>query len=115
MANDNQTIGGNIRRFREQMGLTQEVLAEYLGTSREQVAYYESGSRTVSSAHLAKLSDLFCIDEYEFYEEDQQKIQVNLAFAFRAESISAGDLATIAGFKRIVKNYLNMKRVIADE
>ena len=114
MSNDGLVIGANIKRLREQMGLTQEALGQYLGTSREQVGYYELGSRAVSAAHLAKLADLYCMDEYEFYEEDLEKIQINLAFAFRAENISPDNLNTIAQFKRIVKNYLNMKRAIAN-
>ena len=114
MSKDNFVIGANIKRMRERMGLTQETLAHYLGTSREQVGYYELGSRSVSAAHLSKLADLFCMDEYEFYEEDPETIQVNLAFAFRAENISPDDLNTIAQFKKIVKNYLNMKKAIAN-
>ena len=96
------------------MGLTQETLAQYLGTSREQVGYYEIGSRSVTTEHLAKLADLFCMNEYEFYEADQEKFQINLAFAFRAESISTENLKTIAQFKRIVRNYLNMKSAVAN-
>jgi transcriptional regulator with XRE-family HTH domain len=114
MSNDNFVVGANIKRLREQMGLTQESLAQYLGTSREQVAYCEVGSRAVSAAHLAKLADLFCMDEYEFYEEDLEKIQINLAFAFRAENLTPDNLNTIAQFKRIVKNYLNMKKAIGN-
>ena len=114
MSNDSIVIGRNIKQFREQMDLTQETLAQFLDTSREQVAYYESGARAVSAAHLVKLADLFCLDEYEFYEEEQQNVQINLAFAFRAESITPDNLKTIAQFKRIVKNYLNMKKAIAN-
>ena len=96
------------------MGLTQEMLAHYLGTSREQVGYYEIGSRSVTTDHLAKLADLFCMNEYEFYEEDPEKFQINLAFAFRAEGIGTDNLNTIAQFKRVVRNYLNMKSAVAN-
>lgn len=106
----NHVIGQNIRQLREQMGLTQQDVAGYLGTSREQVAYYETGARTASTTHLARLADLFCINEYDFYEEDPEKMNVNLAFAFRADNLGAQDLESIAQFKKIVRNYLNMKQ-----
>lgn len=110
----NHIVGGNIKLFREQMGLTQETLALYLETSREKISYYETGSRPVSSIHLIKLANLFCINEYEFYEEELQNQKVNLAFAFRADSINSNDLESIAQFKKIVRNYLNMKKVVAN-
>ena len=107
----NTVIGTNIKLLRERMGLTQEALAQYLGTSREQVAYYEAGSRTVNSTHLGRLANLFCIDEYDFYEDDPQSRKVNLAFAFRADCLAPTDLENIAGFKKIVRNYLHMKKL----
>lgn len=110
----NIIIGNNIKLLREQMGLTQEALASYLNTSREQIAYYENGSRTISTSHLSLLASLFCMNEYDFYEEDPQKRNVNLAFAFRADSLSVQDLNSIAQFKKIVRNYLNMKNAIGN-
>ena len=104
-------IGINIKQLREQMGLTQEKLAEFLNTSREQVGYYEIGLRSIPSEQLTKLASLFCLDEHDFYEKDSQKRNVNLAFAFRANSINTNDLYRIAQFKKIVRNYLNMKKV----
>lgn len=104
-------IGLNIKQLREQMGLTQEKLAEFLNTSREQVGYYEIGLRSIPSEQLTKLASLFCLDEHDFYEEDSQKRNVNMAFAFRANSINTNDLYRIAQFKKVVRNYLNMKKV----
>jgi len=104
-------IGINIKQLREQMGLTQENLAEFLNTSREQVGYYEIGTRSIPTAQLTKLASLFCLDEHDFYEEDIQRRNVNLAFAFRTDSISTYDLDSISQFKKVVRNYLNMKRV----
>jgi transcriptional regulator with XRE-family HTH domain len=110
----NVTIGKNIKALREQMGLTQEALSEFLSVSREYIAYYESGSRAVPSVHLSKLANLFCLSEYDFYEEDKEVSKVNLAFAFRADQVSTEDLNSIAEFKKIVRNYLNMKKVTKD-
>ncbi|RZJ63091.1 MAG: XRE family transcriptional regulator [Flavobacterium sp.] len=114
LKNASQVVGNNIKAFRARIGLTQEAMAEYLATSREQVAYYENGSRTVSSEHLAKMADLFCVNEYDFFEADTAQKTVNMALAFRAEELQAVDLVSIAKFKKIVRNYLNMKKALAN-
>lgn len=115
LSTTNKIVGQNIKQLREQFKLTQEALAQYLDTSREQVAYYETGSRPISSGHLNKLANLFCMQEYDFYEEDTNKRKLNIVFAFRADSLQQTDLESIAKFKKIVRNYLNMKKSISDE
>lgn len=111
----NSVVGQNIRFLREEQGLTQETLAQYLNISREQVSYYENGSRTVPTAQLTKLADLFCLNEFDFYESDPGKRKTNIAFAFRADALEQQDLAGIAQFKKIVRNYLNMKENLSNE
>ncbi len=113
--NPNIIIGQNIKTLREKIGLTQETLAQYLGTSREQVGFYEIGQRSAPSAQLSKLANLFCMNEYDFYEEDLQNRSINIAFAFRADELQSQDLQSIAQFKKIVHNYMSMKKVIGNE
>lgn len=117
MTENNQTaiIGQNIKHLRESQGFTQEALAQYLGIARELVSYYESGSRSIPSAQLGKLADLFCINEFDFYESDPAKRKMNIAFAFRASSLESKDLESIAQFKKIVRNYMNMKEQLKDD
>lgn len=115
MTNTTPIIGQNIRLLREQMGLNQEALAQYLGIAREMVSYYENGTRPVPTAQLSKLADLFCIEEYDFYEEDPAKRKLNIAFAFRADALNANDLNGIARFKKIVRNYVTMKALLGHE
>ena len=113
--NTNQITGQNIKMLRTKVGMTQEALAQYLGTSREQIAYYENGSRLVPSLHLSKLADLFCMNEYDFFEENTANREINIAFAFRADILQPEDLTSIAKFKKIVRNYLNMKKATSHE
>lgn len=108
-------IGQNIRLFREEMGLNQEALAQYLGIAREMISYYENGTRPIPTEQLSKLANLFCIEEYDFYEEDPAKRKLNIAFAFRANALDAKDLDGIAQFKKIVRNYVNMKALLSHE
>lgn len=109
---DTAIIGKNIRALRENFGITQETLAGYLNTSREQISYYENGTRSISTEQLSKLANLFCMNEYEFYEEQPGRQLQNIAIAFRADTLTPNDLVSIAQFKKIVRNYMNMKNVM---
>lgn len=113
--NFNTITGRNVQLLRNRLGLTQEALATYLHVSRGQVNYYEAGKRAIPTDQLKKLADLFCVNEYDLYAEDLSQVQLNLAFAFRADEISSGDLVHIARFKKIVRNYLNMKKQLCNE
>ena len=109
-----ETVGQNIRQFRERLGFTQASVADFLGISREQISYYETSARAVSTDHLQKLADLFGIDAYDLLDPDSFQRQINVALAFRADQFTAEDLTSIAAFKRIVKNYRKMKLRIAN-
>lgn len=113
--NQDQTIGKNLKALRQKLGFTQEQVASYLKINREEVSYYENGNRSAPTAVLSLLANLYGVDEYDFFEEDLDMANVNLALAFRAESIKAEDLAQIAKFKKIVRNYLNMKNLLKNE
>jgi len=113
--NFNRIVGQNIQLLRKRLDLTQDALAEYLGVSRGQVNYYEAGSRAVSTDQLQKLADLFCLNPHDFYEENAENIRLNIAFAFRANQLDSQDLKSIAHFKKIIRNYLNMKNSMRHE
>lgn len=113
--NQDQIIGKNLQALRKKLGFTQDQVAAYLQVNREEVSYYENGSRTASTKILSQMANLYGVDEYDFFEEDLDLAKVNLALAFRAESIKAEDLAQIAKFKKIVRNYLSMKNLLKDE
>ena len=115
VSNSNLIVGKNLKALRNKMGLTQDMLARYLVISREQISYYEIGQRAIPTDHLTKLANLFCMDEFDFFEEDPENQKVNLAFAFRADELNSEDLHSIAQFKKIVHNYLSMKTVIGNE
>lgn len=104
----NRIIGTNIREFRTHMHLKQEALANYLGVHREVISYYETGSRAVPVEELIKLSDLFGCELSDLTEENQDILKTCLAFAFRADQLQEQDLDSMAEFKKVVKNYLNL-------
>ena len=113
--NQNEIVGQNIRLFREKMGLTQEQMSNYLGISRETMNYFENGKRSIPTEIISKASDLFGIEEYDLFENETDEQYINLAFSFRAEQILVEDLKQIAEFRKIVKNYIMMKKKLYDK
>ncbi len=102
-------IGLNLKKLRESKGLTQNEVAHYLSISRSAIAQYESGGRNVPISHLLKLSDLYGIKESDLLKEDIESVPA-MIFAFRTEALTPDDLSSIAKFKRIVMNYVNMSQ-----
>lgn len=54
-------LGENIARYRKELGMSQEKVAEYMGVSRQAVTKWESNNSTPSSDNLTKLARLFGI------------------------------------------------------
>lgn len=54
-------LGENIARYRKELGMSQEKVAEYMGVSRQAVTKWESNNSTPSSDNLIKLARLFGI------------------------------------------------------
>lgn len=107
------TTGTNLRQYREQLGFTQDALATYLGVSRPVISYYETGERAIPTAQLTRLADLLGVEEYDLMYATDDQHQANIALAFRADQLQPEDLDSIAAFRRVVKNYLKMKEVLA--
>jgi len=103
------TIGSNLKAFREAMSLSQEDVAKYLDIQRELISYYENGSRQAPLDILEKLASLFGVELYDLMQEGHtSSTKANLAFAFRTNALSAADLHVISDFKKIVRNYIKL-------
>ncbi len=62
-------LGKRIRQFRENRGLSQEVLAKLLGVSRPTLSLIESGERKVCADEIKKLADIFNSSVDAFFDE----------------------------------------------
>ncbi|ADR23136.1 hypothetical protein MATR_30150 [Marivirga tractuosa] len=111
----NKLIGLNLKRYRESLGLSQVQLADYLSINREEISYYENGKRTMPVKLIEKAAKLFGIDEFDLYESDPEHNDAKVALAFRADSLGKEDLEQIADFRKIVLNYLAMKKAAVNE
>jgi transcriptional regulator with XRE-family HTH domain len=106
-------LGKNITAFRNKLNLSQKQVADFLGIKRENISYYENGSRSIPLEHREKLADLFGVEIYDLSTSDLSNQKADLAFAFRADEINSEDLENISRFKKIVKNYIKMKEFAA--
>ena len=59
-----KNLGVKIKKIREKIGLSQEVLAEKLRISRVAISQIESGSRKISAEELFKLAKTGDINLY---------------------------------------------------
>ncbi len=111
----NKIVGRNLKRMREANRFTQEQLAGYLGIQRSAFSNYELGEREMPIELLERAADLLGCDLSLFFEEDEKTVGNMLTCAFRIDDLSSSDLKEIALFKAIVKNYLKMTQLVANE
>ncbi|ULQ55827.1 helix-turn-helix domain-containing protein [Flavihumibacter rivuli] len=97
--------GPIIKKLRQQYGYKQETVADYLGVKREMISYYENGTREPSLEALEKLADLFGVALDIFFSDNPDEVAAEMAFAFRADHLTAKDMENIATFRRVIRNY----------
>jgi transcriptional regulator with XRE-family HTH domain len=58
------TVGRNIRILREKKKITQRVLAQSMGVSRQAICMWETGKRELNLATLNRLAEVFAVPLY---------------------------------------------------
>ena len=108
-------IGKNLSKLRSANNLTQQQVADCLGITRSAYSNYEDGVREAPMDVLLKSADLFGTDVHLLLERNEDVVDNMLVCAFRVDDMSADALREISYFKRIVKNYMKIKRLFEDE
>ena len=67
--NVTQFVGEKIKNLREKSNITQQELAEAIGTTQQSIARYESGERKANQNVLFSLSEYFKIPIDDFFPE----------------------------------------------
>lgn len=67
-------IGEQIKKFRERRNMTQDDLAEKLGTTRQSISRYEIGERKANQDILFALSDIFGVAVDDFFPATKEGI-----------------------------------------
>lgn len=104
-----EIIAQNFKKLRENLGFTQDKIATFLDCSREEISYYETAARDIPLPILERASDLFGVELFEFFSEEET---IGIKIAYRADDATKEDLNQIARFKKIVKNYRRINRLM---
>jgi transcriptional regulator with XRE-family HTH domain len=97
-----------LKQTREYLGLSQQIVAEYIGIPRASISAIESGKRKVDTLELEKFSKLykFPISYFlgEDYEDDEPSVQL---IARTARELNEKDREQVLKFAQFLRN-LNM-------
>jgi len=69
-SNINEEVGFNIRRIREERGLSQEELAALAGLHRAYVGQIERGEKNIGLKNLEKIAKALCVDIRDLVDID---------------------------------------------
>ena len=87
-----KTVHEKIKKLREQLKISQEYVAKYLGVSRSTVTQIENGNRRVLAEEIPKLCELFGVSSNAFFEEKDLD-QPATIFVLRFDKLDENDQA----------------------
>lgn len=79
-----KVFGGNVKKYREELGLSQEAFAEKCGLHRTYISAVERQRRSIALGNVQKIADALGVETYRLFLEEGQ----------RPEGGSAGDRAS---------------------
>ena len=75
----NETFAERIKMLRIRSGLTQQQVAESIGTTKSTISKYEHGLRKVNNEHLCKMAEIYEVDPlYIFLGKTEKEFQDGL-------------------------------------
>ena len=78
-----KVFGGTVKKYREELGLSQEAFAEKCGLHRTYISAVERQRRSIALGNVQKIADALGVETYRLFLEEGQ----------RPEDSSAGDRA----------------------
>ena len=98
-----------LKKMREEAGLRQGQIADYLGVTQTFISKVETGERNLTVDQLESVVNLYGYSLATFADMEQETHPIQ--FAFRAQDISQDDLNVIAEISKIAINSRFMKRL----
>lgn len=110
---DFNLVGEKFKTLRQESGLNQAQIADYLKVDQSYISRYEKNERQFSVDLLEKLASLFgCSIEY--FTSDEKSLYTPLPFALRATCIASEDLESIAAINKIALNLRSMENLLRE-
>jgi len=99
----------NLKRFRKEMNISQEQIAEYLNLKQSSISKFESGERNLSMSNIEKVCSLFGIQTSDIFKE--QSNSKKILPSFRNTDLSISSLKDIANINKIALNIIEMRLI----
>jgi len=77
-----------LKKIRQENGLTQQQVADYLHVERSTYAYYESGYTRISIDTLIRLAHLYRVSIYTFLEEQAKAFEPRQSAGERFQNLN---------------------------
>lgn len=110
-----EALGHRLKIARENVGLTQEKVAQELGISRGALAQIEGGLRPPNSLHLAKLAEHYGREVGDFLRASFDEARDALTALFRAEDQLAGNPVCAKAVREcatLCREYTNLEALL---
>ena len=101
-----------LRMMREEAGLRQGQIADYLGVTQTFISKVATGERNLTVDQLESIVNLYGYSLAAFADMEQDVHPIR--FAFRAQDVSQDDLRSIADIGKIAINSRFMAKVLED-
>lgn len=111
MAVSYQEIGRRIAGYRNELGLSQEVIAERMGISRAVLSKIENGQKAINAMELQAVCTALGLSLGDLIEERPQ----SLALAFMGSAKTEPAKQAIASVDRLAEEYLWQLRIAKGE
>lgn len=115
MALTYEKIGQKLKEARKTSGFTQEQVAKYLDLKRENVSYYETGTRQIDTITLNKLAELYGYSLMYFLNQDSVDEEAGVATAFRASGLSNEDLKVVTWARKFAQNLDSLSELLEEK
>lgn len=68
-----KVFGSNVKRYRQEMGISQEAFAEKCGLHRTYISAIECNRRSISLENIQRIADALEIETYKLFVEEVLK------------------------------------------
>lgn len=69
--NASKTFSTNLKKYRQQMGLSQESFADLVGLHRTYISAVECGKRNIALNNVQKIADALNIEVYKLFIDER--------------------------------------------
>lgn len=99
-------LNEKIKKLRQEKGITQKSLAEYLEVDQSFISKIESNERNINVEIVEKLADLFACSVRDLVNDDRDVKGLSLSFRSKIDNVT--DLEHISYANKVVKDFIEV-------